>query len=188
MNAIILHGRPGKKEYYSDEHPSSSNYHWIPWLQKQLMIRDIKADTPEIPNAYAPDWQTWCTEFERFEVNEGTILVGHSNGGGFLVRWLSENPDIKVKFLGLVAPSFNEGELTDGDFFDFKIDSSIASRVGRIVVFNGMKDSQSVHDSIESIVKEIDGVELREFENLAHFCVDDMESEKFPELLEEILK
>ena len=31
-----------------------------------------------------------------------------------------------------------------------------------------MKDSQSVHDSVEGIMKEVDGIELREFENLAH--------------------
>ncbi len=50
--AIILHGRPGKEEYYDASVPSASNHHWIPWLQKQLLVNDIHAQTPEVPNAY----------------------------------------------------------------------------------------------------------------------------------------
>jgi hypothetical protein len=54
-NAVIIHGKPKKETYYSDQYPSSSNFAWIPWLQKQLIINDIKADTPEMPHAYRPD-------------------------------------------------------------------------------------------------------------------------------------
>ena len=187
-NAIILHGRPDKEEYYSDEFPSASNFHWLPWLQKQLLIRDIKADTPEVPHAYAPDWAIWKTEFERFDVTPDTVLIGHSNGGGFLVRWLSENPDVKVSKLILVAPSFNEGNHTDGNFFDFEIDPAISERVDQVTIFNGLKDHPSVHESVEKIMRQIDGVKLIEFPELEHFCVEDMKSEKFTELLEEILK
>ncbi|HEU5004853.1 MAG TPA: hypothetical protein VFT49_02075 [Candidatus Saccharimonadales bacterium] len=39
--AIILHGRPAKKDYYGDKWPSESNSHWLPWLQKQFMRRDV---------------------------------------------------------------------------------------------------------------------------------------------------
>lgn len=187
-NVIIVHGRPGKEEYYSDKYPSSSNFHWIPWLQKQLLIKDIKADTPEIPHAYAPEWKIWKTEFERFDISPGTILVGHSNGAGFLVRWLSENVEVSTSKLILMAPSFNEGELTDGSFFDFEIDSGLSKRVGQIIIFLGLKDSQSVHDTVKKIMDEISGVKLIDFPNNEHFTTEDMGSEAFPELLEEVLK
>ena len=187
-NAIIVHGRPGKEEYYSDKYPSASNFHWIPWLQKQLIIRDIKADTPEMPLAYAPEWNRWKREFERFDVNEDTILVGHSNGGGFLVRWLSENKDQKVGKVVLVAPSFHKNEHVDSAFFDFEIDSELVSRTKGLTVFNGKKDSESVHETVERILKEISGAKLVEFENNGHFITEDMEGESFPELLEEVLQ
>ena len=74
-NAIIIHGRPTKEIYYSDEYPSSSNFAWIPWLQKQLIIHDIKADTPEMPLAFEPDYEIWKKEFERFEITEATIFI-----------------------------------------------------------------------------------------------------------------
>ena len=40
-NAIILHGGPSKKEYYDLNMPSMSNSHWLPWLQAQLLKKDI---------------------------------------------------------------------------------------------------------------------------------------------------
>lgn len=186
-NAIIVHGRPGKKEYYSSKYPSSSNFHWIPWLQKQLIIRDIKADTPEMPFAFAPEWKTWKKEFERFEVNKNTILVGHSNGGGFLVRWLSDNPKVKVDKLVLVAPSFHENEYVNKNFFRFTIDPKLSKRVRRIVILNGLKDSKSVHKSVDKIVKNIKGVRVLEFPSNGHFILADMKSEKFPQLLKAVL-
>ena len=95
-NAIIIHGKPGKEEYYSDKYPSASNFQWLPWLQKQLLIQDIFAVTPEMPRAYEPVYEAWKKEFERHEVTSETVLVGHSCGGGFLIRWLSEHPDVKT--------------------------------------------------------------------------------------------
>lgn len=103
-NAIILHGKPDKEEYYSETAPSPSNAHWLPWLQKQLIIRDIKADTPEVPYPYELDYATWAREFERFDVTPETVLVGHSCGGGFIVRWLCEHADVHVGKVVLVAP------------------------------------------------------------------------------------
>lgn len=90
-NAILLHGACDKEEYFDDQYPSLSNSHWFPWLQKQLLINGVLAQTPEMPDAYAPNYDKWKSEFERMEINENTVLVGHSCGGGFLVRWLSWN-------------------------------------------------------------------------------------------------
>jgi predicted alpha/beta hydrolase family esterase len=125
MNAIILHGRSDKEDYYEPTFPSSSNAHWLPWLQKQLIVSDIAAQTPDVPLSYEPKYEIWCREFERQDIGPDTILVGHSCGGGFLVRWLSEHKDIKVASVVLVAPWLDPlNELKD-DFFDFEIDSEL---------------------------------------------------------------
>ena len=55
-NAIILHSKPKEEEYYRPDFQSSSNSNWLPWLQKQLLIHNIKADTPEVPLSYDPQW------------------------------------------------------------------------------------------------------------------------------------
>lgn len=146
-NAIIVHGGPGKEEYYSDTYPSSSNFGWIPWLQKQLIIQDIKTDTPEMPHAYRPVYEVWKTEFERFDVTPETILVGHSWGGGFLVRWLSENSDVHVGKVALVAPSIDTSKKLDTGFFEFTIDPDLAKRAQEVILFTSDNDSESTLQS-----------------------------------------
>lgn len=91
-NAIILHGGPSKQEYYDPKAPSMSNAHWLPWLQAQLLKNDIAAATPEVPYAFDRDWITWNKEFERYDITLKTILVGHSTGSGFIVKYLSIHP------------------------------------------------------------------------------------------------
>lgn len=104
-NAIILHGQPGKKEYYDPRMPSMSNAHWIPWLQGQLLKNDIAAATPEVPFAFKPEWNIWKQEVERFEIGPDTLIIGHSRGADFWLRWLSENKNATVGKVVLIAPS-----------------------------------------------------------------------------------
>jgi len=42
-----------------------------------------------MPKPYGANYsyKEWVMEFERFDTNKETILIGHSTGGGFLVRW-----------------------------------------------------------------------------------------------------
>ncbi len=54
--AIIVHGMPPKEEYFNSAYPSQSNKHWIPWIQKQLILNGILAQTPEMPEPYDPDY------------------------------------------------------------------------------------------------------------------------------------
>ena len=120
-NAILVHGTCSKEEYFDSSEPSLSNAHWFPWLQKQLLVNNISCHSPEISNAHTPIYEKWKREFERFDVNENTILIGHSCGGGFLLRWLSENK-IKIDKLILVAPWLDPERSKTTDFFDFEID------------------------------------------------------------------
>lgn len=187
-NAIILHGMPdpGMKEYYNPSVPSASNAHWLPWLQQQLMIRDIATQTPEIPNSWKPDYPTWRKEFERYDITPETVLVGHSCGGGFLVRWLSEHPDIRVGKVVLVAPWIDPRRTNTTDFFEFVIDPLLKSRTADLVIFGSDNDFKSVQASIQIIREAVQDVGYREFHNYGHFCTEDLKSVQFPELLEEL--
>lgn len=186
-NAIIVHGMPDKEEYYSDEFPSASNSHWLPWLQKQLLMQDIFAVTPEMPHAYLPEYEVWKTEFERFDITPQTILVGHSCGAGFLVRWLSENSGAIVGKVVLVAPWLNTTKEVSIDFFNFTLDPQLVTRTQGVTIFNSSNDDVSIQKSVEKLCSEIEGVTCTVFNNRGHFCTSDIGVE-FPELLEEILK
>lgn len=185
-NAILLHGKPGKAGYYDPAKPSSSNYHWFPWLQKQLIVKDIKADTPEVPFAYKPEYELWVKEVERFDITRETILVGHSAGGGFWLRYLSEHKGLEVGRVVLVAPSLGLS-WDDKSFFDFELDSAIVERTESLVIFYSNKDKQSTQDAILILKDKLPHAQFRQFDNYGHFTEEDMPSHEFTELLEELV-
>lgn len=188
-NAIILHGKPdpGQEEYYNPAFPAASNSHWLPWLQKQLIINDIAAQTPEIPNAWQPEYETWRKEFERYDITSETILVGHSCGAGFLVRWLSEHSDVQVGTVVLVAPSLGIDWDTNG-FFDFKIDPGLDARTQNLIMFVSDDDRDAIRQAAQKLRDTVSGVQYREFHGYGHFCLGDMKTTEFPELLEAALE
>ncbi len=187
-NAILLHGRPGKAEYYDSTIPSASNAHWFPWLQKQLLINDIKADTPEVQFAFKPQWDLWVREVERFEIGPETLLLGHSTGAGFWVRWLSDNPRAKVGKVVLVAPYLDMEKESVPDFFDFKIDKNLSDRTSGLTIFHSDNDQQSVQSTVKFLREELKDFKYREFHNHGHFTHKNLPTDTFPELLAECLK
>ena len=183
-NAIILHGLPSKEEYYSGEYPSASNSHWLPWLQKQLMIQGIKADTPEIPHVYNAGYDVFVREVERFDITPETLLVGHSMGAGFWVRYLSEHPEVTVNKVVLVAPWLNLDHEYDTDFFDFEIDPKLTDRINQCIIFNSDDDGAAMHESVQYLKAKLPGVVVQDFHNYGHFTLGSMKTDAFPELLE----
>jgi uncharacterized protein len=188
-NAIILHGGPSKEEYYDPEAPSMSNAHWIPWLQGQLLKNEIPAATPEVTHSFDRVWEDWNHEIKRYDITPETILVGHSTGAGFWIKYLSIHKDIVVGKVVLVAPWLDpDGEHTKDFFDDFDIDPDVVARTGGIIVFYSDDDEKGVMKTVEIIRTKINNVQFREFHNYGHFCIDDMKTTKFPELLHTILE
>lgn len=184
-NAIILHGISDKEEYYDPEAPSLSNAHWLPWLQAQLLKKDIAAATPEVPYAFAPDWNTWVKEVERFELKEDTLLIGHSTGAGFFIKYLSIYPHIKVGKVILVAPFLDPyQELTKNFFDDFEIDSELINRTDGVTVFYSIDDEDGVVETVRILKEKVPGILYKEFNNKGHFTFNDLKSDTFPEVLE----
>ncbi len=189
--AILVPGRPDKEEYYDPNAPTNSDNHWFPWLAKQLQVHDVFAVTIEPPRPWQPRYDDWKKEFERFDVDQDTILVGHSCGGGFLVRWLSEHPTVDVGKVVLVAPWLNpdNNPVSDtADFFEFTIDAELVGHTKGVTIFNSDNDSESIHTSVAILRDKIKAVNYREFRAYGHFCKEDMHTTEFHELLEELLK
>lgn len=182
-----MHGTCDKEEYFDEQYPSLSNSHWFPWLQKQLLILGINAQTPEVPEAYNPQYGLWKQEIERFTIDNKTTLVGHSCGGGFFTRWLSEN-EMRVRQLILVAPWLDPDRTKTTDFFEFEIDKDLPKRVDQLHVLISDDDDNDIHQSVEKIMSAWPSAQLHQFSGKGHFTYGQMGSEKFPELLEIIRK
>lgn len=186
--AIILHGMPSKEEYFDPEGwPAKYDAHWLPWIQRQLIVNGVLAQIPELPEPYEPDYNKWRSVFECFSVNEDTILVGHSCGGGFLVRWLSENK-VKAGKVALVAPWIapNSPRPKPG-FFDFQIDNNLVSRTNGVCLFISSDDNKEELDTAKLLKEKLRGLQVKEFSDRGHFTFGDMGTQSFPELKDFLL-
>lgn len=186
-NAILLHGLPSKDEYYNPERPSASNSHWFPWLQKQLLMHEVKADTPEVFRVYELAWESWVQEVERFPIDSGTMIVGHSTGAGFWVRYLSEHPEIFVDRVVLVAPWLDPNRTYNSGFFDFTLDPTIIERTHKLTIFASDNDGQEMKDSIDYLIENLPNIDVRTFHEYGHFTTKTMHDNMFPELLDTLL-
>lgn len=87
-------------------------------------------------HAFDRNWPVWQKEVERFEITADTILVGHSTGAGFIVKYLSTHSELKVGKVVLVAPWLDpDREHTKNFFDDFEIDPNLVLRTKGISVF-----------------------------------------------------
>lgn len=185
-NAILIPGRPDKDEHYDPARPSNSEDHWFSWLKRQLILQDIHAVAIEPPFPFRPRYHEWKKEFERFDLTPQTILVGHSCGGGFLVRYLSEHKDLRVGRVALVAPWMNPADnpISDtADFFKFAIDPSFPTRATSVTVFYSSDDHASVLKTIDILRSKVHGLQFKEYADKGHFTLNDLKTTEFPELL-----
>ena len=181
-NAIVLHGKPSKEQYFDPSFPSTSNYYWLPWIQKELVVNNIPTNTPEVPNGWVADYVSWKKEFERYDISSDTLLVGHSCGAGFMLRWLSENPQTSPARTILVAPWINPLTTEDtGDFFNFKLDADLQNRTDLRVVCSD-NDEPGVIRTVEILQETYEKLRLVELSGYGHFY--DERRHIFPELLQ----
>ncbi|TSC81505.1 MAG: hypothetical protein G01um101419_809 [Parcubacteria group bacterium Gr01-1014_19] len=181
-NVIIVHGCPDNQE------KASYNKHWMPWTKDELVEAGLHVETPLMPNPWAPVYEDYKKEFEKYHVSENTILVGHSCGCAFLVRWLGETKQ-KVKKLILVAPwkIANGSDKFRQEFYDYPIDKTIKSRVDEIIMFTADDEDEDGKKSLK-MYHDVLGGKIINLPNHGHYIDEDMGTDKFPELRDAILE
>ena len=185
---IIIHGCPSDVEKAMDPKRRTYDKHWIPWTKKQLIANGIETETPLMPSPWYPDYEKFKAEFEKYNVDENTILIGHSCGCAFLVRWLGETKK-KIFKLILVAP----WKIPDKDdkyrkkFYTYPIDETIKERAKEIVMFTADDEEEDGKKSLKIFHEALDG-EIIELKGRGHYTLNDMRTEEFPELIEVILR
>ncbi len=134
-NIFIFHGTAGFPEE-----------NWFPWLKEKLEALGHKVTVPQFPT---PDNQTpdrWFEVLQAYEddLNEDTILIGHSLGGAFLLRVL-EKISVPVKAAFMVAAPVGilpiKNYLTDKPFLERPFDwDKIKKNCGHFSVFHSDND------------------------------------------------
>lgn len=182
-NAVIIHGMPDKEEYLRANGDLKTIGHWIIWVQEELTKRGILAEVPSMPEPYDPKYDKWKEVFERYQIGSETILIGHSCGGGFLVRYLSENK-INVGEVILVAPWMDPTKEFTTRMFDFIIDPNIVSRCESLNIMYSIDDDGGVITTVDELKAVLPQASFIEFTDKGHFTLGDMGTRDFPEILE----
>lgn len=138
---------------------------------------------PVMPNKQNADYTAWSIWFEKIipYLKDGDILMGHSLGGGFLLRYLTENRlPVQMSQLHLVSPVVVGGE--SAALREFSIDpplwSGFQSSIDDVHVWHSTDDAfVPIAESL--VFKEIyPTAELHTFTDRGHFLVPE-----FPEII-----
>lgn len=179
---IIIHGCPP-----DDKKTIAKDQRWMNWLEKQLKNKGLNAVAPDMPTPWQPDYQEWKAIIETYPITADSILVGHSCGAAFLVRWLLETGK-KVKKLILVAPAkIKETEDdTRQSMYEFDLPNDGSQIADEIVIFTS-NDFPHHLKSLE-LYKQALKPRVIKLENKGHFLIFTMGTPEFPELLNEVIK
>jgi len=157
---------------------------WKGNLQKDLgeKYEVLSPRMPNKQNAKYDEWKIWLERLLPF-VENGVILIGHSMGGLFLTKYLSENTfSKKIGALFLVASPYDLG----GKVREFRLASGLQEVWGQcqnIHIFQSEDDPLVAMAEAKKYQEAWPGAKMHIFTDRGHF-----NQETFPELVEEIKK
>ncbi|MES2225816.1 MAG: alpha/beta hydrolase [Patescibacteria group bacterium] len=141
--------------------------------------------SPQMPckeNAKYAEWKIWFEKFVPY-MEDGVILIGHSLGGIFLAKYLSENSfPKKIAATFLVATPYNTP--TEHPRADFNILGPLLrfeEQCGEIFLYHSKDDQIVPFSNFERYQKDLPGAHLRIFDKAGHF-----NDEELPEILIDI--
>src|SRR5581483_6471859 len=138
---------------------------------------------PNMPNKTNAQYNEWKIWFEKIidKLNDNLILVGHSLGGSFLVRYLSDNDlSRKIKALFLISTPHDDQNLSE-PLVEFNVQLSLERLVKqcpKIYLINSKDDPVVPESELEKYKKELPNAEVIMLENRGHFW-----QEELPELV-----
>jgi uncharacterized protein len=181
-------------------HAHNSDQDYFFWLQNQEVRIDkevlgwkqnlakrlgggfevIRPTMPCKQNAKYVEWKIW---FEKYLplLKDDVILVGHSLGAIFLVKYLSENNlAVKIKATLLAAAPFSSSTHNPDGLADFSFGDDLSlfsSQAGDLVLFHSHDDLVVPFKETELFVAALPDVTLYPLEGRGH-----VNQETFPEL------
>ena len=141
----------------------------------------IQPSMPNKQNAHYDEWKIWFEKYLPF-LRDDVILIGHSLGGTFLAKYLSENDfPKKIRATLLVAAVFDLSRHTLADFALELPLTKLEQQAGEIYLFQSKDDEVVLYENVELYVQQLPNAKLISFEDRGHF-----HQEVFPELVDVI--
>jgi predicted alpha/beta hydrolase family esterase len=148
---------------------------------------DYEVIFPEMPNKRNAKYIEWKIWFEKFipHLDPQIILVGHSLGGTFLAKYLSENTLPKfISATFLVAACYDDKD-SDYSLADFALPENLANfekQSAKIFLYHSNDDFVVPFADLGKYQKVLPKATSRIFADRGHF-----NQETFPELIGDIL-
>ena len=137
---------------------------------------------PKMPNSTDAKYNEWKMWFEKIILllNDDVILIGHSLGGIFLAKYLSENTICKkTKAVILIAAPFKDTNIEKLSSFSLpKSILKIGEQINKIILIQSEDDPLVPIEHIHLFKKQLPSAKIVLFKNNGHF-----KQEHFPELV-----
>ena len=150
--------------------------------------RGFEIVLPKMPNSFNAkylEWKIWFEKIAPFFENE-VVLIGHSLGGIFLAKYLSENKfpkEIIATFL-VAAPYDNkDADYSLADFTLKKDLELLQNQSKKLFIYQSKDDDVVSFADFEKYKKALPDASFRKFSNRGHFS-----QKNFPEIIREIRK
>ncbi len=161
---FIFHGNAG----YPEEN-------WFPWMKSQLENKGHRVSVPQFPTPDGQSLEAWLevVDPQIKDIDEKTILIGHSLGGLFTLRLL-ERLEVPIKAAFLVGTPIGiepikniENDRKFSGNFDFDWDK-IRKSSGYFEVFHSDNDPYVALENGQQLARHL-GVPLTFISNAGHF-------------------
>ncbi len=192
---IVIHGGnsyPSHEAYLESLHKKEVDFErmrsYFGWKMKLQDNLGDKFDvfSPRMPMGDNADYELWKLWFEKImnKLNKPAILLGHSLGAMFLVKYFSENKlKNKMKALLLVSAAYCCEKIKHecGNFNLVKDISALTDIADNVVFFHSEDDPVVPYESFLEFKKLIPDAEFVSFSDKGHFI-----GTEFPEIIKVI--
>ncbi len=167
---------------------SLADLHFKDWKSQleESLANEFEVIRPVMPckrNAKYLEWVIWLEKFFPFLSND-IILIGHSLGGTFWLKYLAENDfPVKISQLHLVAAAITDTNEPLGDFALPEDLGNVAQQVRNIFLYYSKDDPVVPFSDLEIIAEKLPQAEQVIFDDKGHFRMSD-----FAELKNNIIK
>lgn len=144
----------------------------------------IALQMPNSSNAKYSEWKLWFDKYAPL-LNDEVVLVGHSQGGIFLSKYLSENK-IPKKIKGVFLVSAPHSDETNFSLVDFRLEKPLKrfeEQAGEIYLYHSKDDPMVRFADFEKYKKDLPRAHAEIFEDRGHF-----DQKEFPEIVRDIKK
>jgi uncharacterized protein len=156
-NVMVIHGAYG----YPEEN-------WFDWLRKELHGVNIECHVPQLPtpeNQHLSHWTDVFNDSCQHLIHSNTIMIGHSLGAAFVLRWL-EQQDCQLKTVVLVGAFLGEVGIEKFDsinqsFFETEFDwRRIQKNSRQFICYYGDNDPYVKRDHFNFIADHLSAVKI----------------------------